>query len=98
MGQKCEFCGSPTTERFCSVGCRDEYNDDVNMYGPNYDGPPDDIDDDVFMDEEEEEYFDPDGDSEPADLDSDFGYDPYADGPEQDEPIDIYDSGDDLPW
>lgn len=34
----------------------------------------------------------PDGywDGEPDDIDSDFGYDPYSGGPENDEPIDPY--------
>lgn len=31
------------------------------------------------------------GNDEPHDVDSDFGYDPYAGGPEMDEPMDPYD-------
>lgn len=35
---------------------------------------------------------------EPADINDDFGYDPYAGGPEMDDPIDEYDRECDNDW
>jgi hypothetical protein len=37
-------------------------------------------------------------DCEPADINDDFGYDPYAGGPEMDDPIDEYDRECDNDW